>query len=236
MPTLERQRLIENLQKFDLVYSPDQQRALRDLDRRDQRTRRCHGGPSTLRHCVPITTGWTACPIPHRMRLKEKAAGERMELIAKLVKEHPVVTHAATPRFLQFVDVGDYSPFELAAIYQIWQLMSACRATTSREIAARASTEGFPSKRRGEAGCGGIETAGFRRGTVGQRTRDVRREWQDRLLAPGVKNQGRRSPGRNSPPASDQPSFSRKSTPDSGRSRSARRFPGFISALAAILF
>ena len=30
----QRQRLVENLQKFDLVYSADQQRALRDLDRR----------------------------------------------------------------------------------------------------------------------------------------------------------------------------------------------------------
>jgi hypothetical protein len=55
--------------------------------------------------------------------LKEKSLGERMDLIKKLLKDHPV-PRTSTARFLQFVDVGDYSPFELAAIYQIWQSMS----------------------------------------------------------------------------------------------------------------
>ena len=55
--------------------------------------------------------------------LKEKTPGERMELIKKLAKDHPV-PRTAPRRFLQVVDVGDFTPFELAAIYKIWQSMS----------------------------------------------------------------------------------------------------------------
>ena len=84
------------------------------------------------------------------MRLKEKAPGERMELITKLVKDHPV-THAATARFLQFVDVGDYSPFELAAIYQIWHSMSPAERQQVEKMPRRAATEGFPPEGRGQA-------------------------------------------------------------------------------------
>jgi hypothetical protein len=122
LPRLERQRLVENLQKFDLVYTPDQKRSLRDLDRRineldpAQRTqylsalRRYHNWLDTLPDTVQES-------------LRAKVPGERMELIKKLVKDHPV-PRAATARFLQFVDVGDFTPFDLAVIYQIWQSMS----------------------------------------------------------------------------------------------------------------
>jgi hypothetical protein len=55
--------------------------------------------------------------------LKDKPPGERMELVKKLVADHPVEP-SSTTRFLQFVDAGDHSPFELAAIYQIWQRLS----------------------------------------------------------------------------------------------------------------
>ncbi len=123
LPLEARQRLVENLQKFDLLYSPDQQAALRELDRRinelDQAQQVQYLATAHRYH------NWLeGLPEKRQDELKEKPPGERMELIKKLLKDHPV-PRASTARFLQVVDVGDYSPFELATIYQIWQSMSA---------------------------------------------------------------------------------------------------------------
>ena len=124
MPQHERQRLAENLKKFDLVYSPDQQRALRDLDRRINELEPARQAQylSALRHYH----NWLdSLPDAKQDALKRKATGERMEMITKLVAKTIRSLMRRTAQFLQFVDVGDYSPFELAAIYQVWQTMSA---------------------------------------------------------------------------------------------------------------
>ena len=123
LPLEARQRLVENLQKFDLRYSPDQQRGLRDLDRRINEL------DSTQKAQYLATAhryhNWLdSLPEKKQDDLKEKPPAERMELIKKLVKDFPV-RQASTARFLQFVDVGDFSPFELAAIYQVWQTLPA---------------------------------------------------------------------------------------------------------------
>jgi hypothetical protein len=122
LPSAERQRLVENLQKFNVLYSPEQQQALRGLDSRINEL-----GPAQrvqYRATARRYHNWLeSLPQNKQDELKEKPPAERMELIKKLVKDHPV-SRASTAQFLQFVDVGDYSPFELAAIYQIWQLMS----------------------------------------------------------------------------------------------------------------
>lgn len=122
LPRGARQRLVENLRKFDLVYAADQQKALRDLDRQVNDLdpgRRAHYLAALHRY-----HDWLdALPETKQDGLKQKALGERMELIKKLLKDHPV-SGASTARLLQFVDVGDYSPFELAAIFQIWKSMS----------------------------------------------------------------------------------------------------------------
>jgi hypothetical protein len=123
MPPGERQRLVGNIQKFDLLYSPEQQRALRDLDRQINEldpTQQAQYLATARRY-----HNWLeSLPENKRDELKVKPPGERLDLIKKLVKDHPV-RRAATAKFLQFVDVGDYSPFELSAIYQIWKSMSA---------------------------------------------------------------------------------------------------------------
>jgi hypothetical protein len=59
-----------------------------------------------------------------------------------LVKDHPV-THGATARFLQFVDVGDYSPFELAAIYQVWHSMTPAEQQQVEKTPAGARRKAF---------------------------------------------------------------------------------------------
>jgi hypothetical protein len=123
LPPEARQRLVENLQKFDLLYSSEQQRSLRDLDRRINEldpTQQVQYLATAHRY-----HNWlSSLPETKQDELKAKSPGERMDLIKQLVKVHPV-PRASTARFLQFVDVGDYSPFELAVIYQIWQTMSA---------------------------------------------------------------------------------------------------------------
>jgi hypothetical protein len=123
LPPEARQRLVENLQKFDLLYLPEQQRALRELDRRINEldpTQQAQYLATAHRY-----HNWLdSLPEKKQDELKDKPPGERMDLIKKLLKEHPV-PRASTARFLQFVDVGDYSPFELATIYQTWLTMSA---------------------------------------------------------------------------------------------------------------
>jgi hypothetical protein len=119
LPQEERQRLVENLRKFDLVYSPEQQQALRELDRQINELdparqaqylaalRRYHNWLNQL-------------PETKQDGLKDKAASERMGLVRKLLADYPV-PKAITSPFLRMVDAGEDSPFELAAMYRIWQ-------------------------------------------------------------------------------------------------------------------
>ena len=44
-------------------------------------------------------------------------------MIRKLVAEYPV-PEAETPRFLRIADLGEFSPFELASAFKIWQAAS----------------------------------------------------------------------------------------------------------------
>jgi hypothetical protein len=123
MPPEERQRLLDNVKKFDLIYSPEQQRSLREIDRRinelepDRQAsflaalRRYHNWLSRL-------------PDNKRDELSATATTERLAVVKKLVKDHPV-PRAQTPLFLRITDLGDYSPFELAAFFKIWQVLTA---------------------------------------------------------------------------------------------------------------
>jgi hypothetical protein len=122
LPKEARHRLVENLQKFDLLYSAEQQRALRELDRRINELE----SPQQVQYLSTAHRyhNWLdSLPEKKQDELKEKPPNERMDLVRKLLKDHPV-PRASTARFLQFVDVGDYSPFELATIYQIWRSMA----------------------------------------------------------------------------------------------------------------
>ncbi len=122
MPIEERQRLVENLRKFDLLYVPREQQALRELDRHldelepDRRAqylavlRRYHNWLNKL-------------PDAKRDELRTTSPSERMALIKKLLVDNPV-PRADTPQFLKVTDMGDYSPFELAAIFKIWQVLT----------------------------------------------------------------------------------------------------------------
>jgi hypothetical protein len=91
MPREERQRLIENLRKFDLIYTREQQQDLRDLDRRinDLDPARQAQYLTALRRYH----NWlNLLPETKQDGLKDKPAGERMSLVKKLVADHPVPT------------------------------------------------------------------------------------------------------------------------------------------------
>jgi hypothetical protein len=122
LPRDQRAKLVENLQKFDLVLTAEQRKSLRELDRRiaelppDQQAdylaalRRYHNWLNRL-------------PDRNRDEILSTPAEKRMALVAKLVSQHPS-PRADTPRFLRIADPGQYSPFELAAIYKIWQALT----------------------------------------------------------------------------------------------------------------
>jgi len=119
LPREERQRLVENLRKFDLVYTREQQQGLRDLDKRINEL-------DPARQAQFLTTlrryhNWlNQLPESKQDGLNQAPAGERMKLVKKLLVDYPV-PKAATKEFLRLIDVGEDSPFELAAIYRIWQ-------------------------------------------------------------------------------------------------------------------
>jgi Protein of unknown function (DUF3106) len=122
MPGDERSRLLKNLRDFDLELTPEQQAAIREMDRRlaalspDQRAhyltvlRRYHAWLSSL-------------PEQRQNELAAKPPGERTALIRKLIQEHPVPL-GESPPLLRVIEPGEYSPFEVASAYKIWQLLS----------------------------------------------------------------------------------------------------------------
>jgi hypothetical protein len=121
MPPAERQRLLENLKKFDLLYTPEQQRSLREIDRRinELEPERRDSYLAALRRYH----NWLGRLADNkRDELNAKPPAERLELVKRLVKDNPV-PRAQTPLFLRITDLGDYSPFELAAFFKIWQVL-----------------------------------------------------------------------------------------------------------------
>ncbi len=125
MPVEERQRLLENLRKFELLYSPREQQAVRELDRRVNELE-----PERRAFYLAVLRryhNWlNRLPDAKRDELKTTAPEQRMALVKKLLTDNPV-PRADTPQFLKITDVGADSPLELAALYKIWQAMTAAQ-------------------------------------------------------------------------------------------------------------
>jgi hypothetical protein len=125
LPGEQRQKLVENLKKFDLLYNQDKQQALRDLDRRLNELE-----PTRRTQYLAVLRGYhnwlNQLPEKRQDELNDKPPGERMALVKKLVADYPV-PKLTTPHLLQITDVGDYTPFELAALFKIWQTVPAKR-------------------------------------------------------------------------------------------------------------
>jgi hypothetical protein len=123
LPKEQRLKLIESLRRFDLVLRPEQQKALRDLDRRIAEL------PPAQRIQYLATlhrySNWLDhLPENRRDELLDKPPGERIREIRKLVAGSNPVPKVDTGRFLRIADLGVFSPFELAAVFKIWQVLT----------------------------------------------------------------------------------------------------------------
>jgi hypothetical protein len=119
LPAERRAKLVENLKKFDLLYSRRQQDSLRELDRR------INALPNESRtHYLAVLAryhNWlNQLPENKQDELTNLPTSERMAAVKKLAAEYPL-NNVSTARFLRMVDVGEYSPFELASLFKIWQ-------------------------------------------------------------------------------------------------------------------
>jgi hypothetical protein len=115
----QRTKLLQNLERFDLQLTPEKRQAVRELDRRVAELPPAQ--QSEYRAVLRRFHTWLA-RLPENLQdeLLSRPPGERMALIRKLVVAHPV-PRADTPQWLRLADLGEYSPFELASIYKIWQ-------------------------------------------------------------------------------------------------------------------
>ena len=82
------------------------------------------GNPSFWpRHLHRYHNWLDVLPETKQEELKQTSPAERMALVKKLLNNHPA-PNAVSAQFLRFIDVGEVTPFELAAIYKIWETLS----------------------------------------------------------------------------------------------------------------
>jgi hypothetical protein len=123
LPMEQRQKLLKTLQRFDLELSAEKRQLVRDLDRQiaELDPARQAEYRAVLRR---YHTWFEHLPENLQDELLNKPPAERMPLVRKLVAAHPV-PKADTPAVLRLADLGEYSPFELASLYRIWEKMGA---------------------------------------------------------------------------------------------------------------
>jgi hypothetical protein len=119
LPPDRRSKLLQNLRKFDLELSSEKRAAIRDLDRRIQEL-----DPSEQARYYWVLRRYhdwlNSLPENRQDELLGQSPGERMATIRKLIADHPLPS-SETPRLLQIAEVGEFSPFELASAFRIWQ-------------------------------------------------------------------------------------------------------------------
>jgi hypothetical protein len=122
LPNDRRAKLVENINSFDLKYGPQQQQSLRDLDRRINEL-----SPESRAQYLEVLNryhNWlNQLPENKQYALSDLAPADRMAAVRKLIGDYPL-SKPATARFLRRVDVGEYSPLELASLFMIWQALS----------------------------------------------------------------------------------------------------------------
>ena len=119
MSAQQRAELTESLKQFELRLPPDQQNAIRDLDRQ------LNDLPpeDKVRYLTALRRyhNWLdSLPETVRDNLQAKPPGERMAQIKTLLSRYPLPSEV-TPEWMQFADVAGIAPFELAAIIKAWQ-------------------------------------------------------------------------------------------------------------------
>lgn len=124
LPVEERKKLVDNLLRFDAVLTLDQKRAVEELDRK------IHELPDAQQSEYLATLrryhNWLArLPEDRREEIMRASPTEKMAAVRKLAslpRYH--VPQDLTPSIVQLADIGEHTPFELAAIYRIWQALT----------------------------------------------------------------------------------------------------------------
>jgi hypothetical protein len=124
LPADQRKKIVDNLLRFDAVLTVDQQRAVRELDRKINELP--VGQQSEYFAVLRRYHAWLSrLPDDRRDEILRTSPTDRMAAIAKLTSvPRYKVSSDLTPPFLQIAEIGEYSPFELAAIYKIWQALT----------------------------------------------------------------------------------------------------------------
>ncbi len=124
LPAGQRKKLVDNLNRFDAVLTNEQQQSLRDLDRRIHKLDPAQRSEylATLRRYH----NWLSrLPGDRRDEIMRAPVSERMAAIGKVANlPRYKVPSDRTPAFLQLAEIGEYSPLELAAIFNIWQALT----------------------------------------------------------------------------------------------------------------
>ena len=121
MPRAERQRLWENLQRFDKLRPADQEIA-RELDRRIAAI----DNPGLKAHYLSVLRRYhlwfEGLPQARRDELLKASPDNRMALVSKFLGEPKTQAKAAGPLLLlQIADLSMFSPVEVAIISKVWQ-------------------------------------------------------------------------------------------------------------------
>jgi hypothetical protein len=122
LPNDRRAKLVENINNFDLKYGPQQQQSLRELDRRINEL-----SPASRAQYLDVLNryhNWlNQLPENKQYALSDVLPADRMAAVRKLIGDYPLAK-PATARFIRRVDLGEYSPLELASLITIWQALS----------------------------------------------------------------------------------------------------------------
>jgi hypothetical protein len=123
MPPEQRARLLDNLQKFDLVLTPEQRSAVREIDRRLSLL-----SPGERAQYMAVLGRYHAwlngLPEMRQDELTAKPPNERMALVRKWIVDRPV-PFSETPKILRMIEPGEFNVFEIASAYLIWQALDA---------------------------------------------------------------------------------------------------------------
>jgi hypothetical protein len=122
LPNARRTKVVENIKKFDLLYTRPQQTSLRELDRRINEL----SSESRAQYLDVLNRyhNWlNQLPDAKQDELSALPPADRMAAVKKLVADYPLAKPFAA-RFIRRVDLGEYSPLELASLFMIWQALT----------------------------------------------------------------------------------------------------------------
>jgi len=119
MSPQQRTELADALKQFDLQLTPDQQKSIREIDQQISKL----STEAQVHYLAALRRyhNWLdSLPETVRDNLQAKPPGERMAQIKTMISKYPL-PRESHPYWMQFAEVAGSSPFELAAIFKIWQ-------------------------------------------------------------------------------------------------------------------